>query len=245
MNLFKKSVLKNKVNVRFHCADHLIDVIPSPMPSSKCFPEYFKKLPLGKAQSPQSNTGKRCIPLKESMNQGFIIPIWSDMYVKVDKKDLIIEFPFNLPMPTSLEYHDYEQLKGYPLAETLDHGKTLMKFMNPWIISTSPGVSCLFTSPLNHFENRFKLIDGVVDTDTYYNYVNLPFVWTGEPGEYFIKKGTPLVQVIPFIRDNNLSNMSVSKIDEERKRKVDSKMGTLIRDKYKSLFWHKRKENDT
>ena len=64
-------------------------------------------------------------------------------------------------------------------------------------------------------EKRFKVLDGVVDTDTYYNNINFPFIWTGGSGEFVIPKGTPLVQVIPFRRES--SEFSVGAIDKGRK----------------------------
>ena len=50
------------------------------------------------------------------------------------------------------------------------------KFINKWLIKTPPGYSCLFVKPLNHFETRFEIISGVVDTDTYINTINFPFL---------------------------------------------------------------------
>lgn len=40
----------------------------------------------------------------------------------------------------------------------------------------------------------------MVDTDTYRSPVNFPFVATAPDGVYTLQKGTPLVQVVPFIR---------------------------------------------
>jgi len=42
----------------------------------------------------------------------------------------------------------------------------------------------------------------VVDTDTYAAPVHLPFVATGDDGLHTIERGTPLVQVIPFRRED-------------------------------------------
>jgi len=243
MNFLKKNNGdQQEQSVEFHCEEHLIDVLDHPVPAVKKLPEFYKKLPEQVDESPQSSTAKRCIPFLEAASAGFVIPMWAEMFVRVDDENLQLEFPENFPLDESIGYHGYPQLQNYPLADKLPHGQTLMKFINPWIIKTPPGVSCLFTSPLNRFEDRFKIIDGIVDTDTYYNNINFPFVWTGSPGEYTVKKGTPLVQVIPFVRSKALTRMSVGALSEPKRRTVNQKMGTVLKNKYRQFYWHKRKE---
>ena len=44
------------------------------------------------------------------------------------------------------------------------------------------------------------MLSGLVDTDSYRSPVNFPFVAVAPDGVYTLKKGTPLVQVIPFRR---------------------------------------------
>lgn len=73
------------------------------------------------------------------------------------------------------------------------------------IIKTPPGYSCLFVSPLNNKDDRFEIISGIVDTDTYENFINFPIVINGDkyPNlETTIERGTPYVQIIPFKRDD-------------------------------------------
>jgi hypothetical protein len=117
-----------------------------------------------------------------------------------------------------------------------------MKFINPWVVETAPGYSCLFTSPLNHLETRFKLLDGVVETDTYYNSVNFPFVWTGGDGDFFIPKGTPLVQVIPYRRET--FSLEVGVTDADRRTNIKARLGTHMKDSYRKEFWSKAKTLD-
>ena len=80
----------------------------------------------------------------------------------------------------------------------------------------------------------------MVDTDTYYNEVNFPYVWTGsEVGEFIIPRGTPLVHVIPFKREE--LKLEVGEIDQNKKDHILKKMYTKHFDRYKTLFWNKRK----
>lgn len=227
------------MNIIFSTEKHLLEAIPKPLKANKKLPEYFKAMPPQSNSNPQSGTVKRCVPFLEASSFGYIIPLWSDVFVTAKNGDITIEFPPNLMMDTTLSSHDSVQIKGHPLENT-KYGSIPLKFHNPWIIETPENVSCLFTSPLNHMETRFKILDGVVDTDTYYNNINFPFLWTGNDGEYFIPQGTPLVQVIPFVRTD--FEVAYGEIDPDRKANTSSALSAVMRNGYKTKFHHKRKD---
>jgi hypothetical protein len=215
-------------------------VFPRPVPSGKKIPDYFKKIPPKfDPNHPQSSTVKRCMPFLDAMTQGFIIPLWADVFVRAKDGELTIMFPRLFPMESSLERHNYQQIPDHPMA-SMPYGKAPLKFINPWIVQTPPGYSCLFTSPLNHMETRFKILDGVVDTDEYYNNVNAPFVWTGGDGEFNIPKGTPLIQIIPFKRE--VYSVEYATIDDARRMQTMDALGTIMADGYKKLYRHGGKE---
>jgi hypothetical protein len=44
-------------------------------------------------------------------------------------------------------------------------------------------------------------VSGVVDTDTYHSLINFPFMTTAADGVYTVQRGTPLVQIFPFQRE--------------------------------------------
>lgn len=228
-----KFLLENKYQVH---------AFPEPVLSQKLLPNYFKKLSASIEGAPKANNGsaKRCVPIKEALSSGFIIPFWSDVIVTAKNGEMRIDFPSDLQMDTSLSEHSHEQIPDHPLSN-MPYGNFPIKWHNPWIIETPKGYSCLFTSPLNHLEKRFKLFDGVVDTDTYYNRINFPFIWTGGDGEFFIEKGTPLVQVIPFKREK--FSHSVGVWDHDKHKSTVAMMGTKIANSYKKLFWHRRRDD--
>lgn len=226
--------------ITFFIDESLMGVFPEPKKSGKCLPEYYKKLNVEMNSNPQSGTAKRCVPFMEAITAGYTIPLWSDLFVVAKDGEIDLTFPDNLPMSESLGQHPYYQLEDHPASE-LSYGKDLLKFINPWIIETPPGVSCLFTTPMNHFDTRYKLVDGIVDTDTYYNQINFPFIWTGGDGEFLLEKGTPLVQVIPFVR-YDFNKYQIKKVNDKRKQKTDSILGTVLKNGYRKYYWHKRKK---
>jgi hypothetical protein len=181
----------------------LADVAP-PISAAQCIPDWFKTV---NAASPDTgidpnlklrgiNTDvSRCPGLHDMMTQGHIIPLWCDYQVSVDPDGTV-----NWLAPDGmfkLASHPFEQLKGMPQ----NHEYPALKFINPWLVRTPPGYSCLFQAPYYHFEKRFSVLPGIVDTDIYHN-AHLPTLLSVDPGqEIMIERGTPLVQVIPFRRE--------------------------------------------
>jgi len=231
--------LSDKCLIKFLYHHEHQGVFPEPIAANKVLPSFYKSLKPQSDDSVQSSTAKRCIPFLEAASAGYIIPLWADLEVKANNGEISLTFPDDLPMSESLGQHSIEQLKGYPL-ENKPYGSSLMKFINPWTIETPEGYSCMFMSPSNHFETRFQIIDGIVDTDNYYTQINFPFVWTGGDGSFFIPQGTPLVQVVPFKRQETTS--VVEELDVERHRLAHSRLNTKLVNKYRQLNWHKRKD---
>jgi len=138
--------------------------------------------------------------------------------------------------------HGWQQVGEACDLKKFKLGKSLMKFNNPWIIETSPGWSVQFKNPSSNWSNEINLIEGVVDTDEYYNEINFPFVWTGtEDCDVMIEKGTPLIQVIPFKREEMKLEFGVQK--QKKKDLVSKQLLTKHFNKYRTLFWHKRKKD--
>lgn len=236
MNMISMMSGVNRPKIKFHASRRALDAFPPPVAANKILPKYFSQLKPQINSHPKSGTVKRCVPFLEATSMGYIIPMWADCYVRASNGELNIEFPENMPMETSLSPHGLQQVEDHPLSKK-PYGDIPLKWHNPWCIETPKGWSVLFTSPLNHLETRFKILDGVVDTDTYYNHVNFPFFWTGGDGEFFIPSGTPLVHVIPFKRQNLKHVVGLQ--DDERISSVSAKIGTVMRNGYRTMFWHK------
>jgi hypothetical protein len=91
---------------------------------------------------------------------------------------------------------------------------------------------------MNRLEERWKIIEGVVDTDTYVNTVNLPFILKKRDKQFLIKKGEPMVQVVPFKRESfkMWSGFYMEKLHSKTLNFLESKWV----DRYKSFFWKKK-----
>ena len=166
---------------------------------------------------PPQETVKACVPVLDTLRTGYIIPLWTELifaYPDHSPNDLMISWNFQ-GLGTKLhgsyleESRDrravdpksFESSKGMPIHNrALENNVPHMFTLNsPWMIKTPPGYSCLFIAPLNN-DLPFDYVNGIVNTDTYTLAVNWNFImkrrWEGT-----LRVGTPMMQVIPFKRD--------------------------------------------
>ena len=77
------------------------------------------------------------------------------------------------------------------------------KMRSAWNIKTPPGYSCFYLDPFLHQNKFFSTWHGIIDTDTFNtNYDNSQIIFYPKVEHSFtIPAGTPLVQIIPFKRE--------------------------------------------
>lgn len=140
-------------------------------------------------------TYKKCVPLLDSLSAGYIVPLWADVMVEQNEK-----FPELYWKPI----HDVFSLHGAPSRDVpapVGYDQVVYKYHNCWIPQTPKGYSCLITSPFGYGDLPFKAISAIVDTDR--STLELVFpMWVKTGFEGIVEKGTPLVQIIPFKRDD-------------------------------------------
>jgi hypothetical protein len=137
---------------------------------------------------------------------------------------------------TILSTHDKRQI---PESMVPDYCYDIpFKIMNDFGIQTPPGYSTLFVPILNMPNNPLIAFSGVVDTDTYNVPVNFPFfLKKGFVGK--IPAGTPIVQVIPFKREDWQNE--VTDPDQSLFSKINLRIKANLEFGYKKFFW-KRKQ---
>ncbi|WP_419912461.1 DUF6065 family protein [Hoeflea sp.] len=186
----------------FLCRPQDAGVIPVPVPAKNYLPDWFRRLkPVTEdAVTPTSSglTVKRCMPFLDAMTTGWIIPLAATVRLEISDSGRTVNsgWDFDREMVSG---HGAHQIRGHPRGHLPP-----CKFHNYWTIRTPPGWSCLFVDPLNRPNGVFELIAGIVDTDTYVSEIHFPFLATGAEGIHIIEQGSPLVQVIPFRREDTL-----------------------------------------
>lgn len=167
-------------------------------------PEWYKQLPAYAKLRPHDNhedlTIKRCVPVLDAFSSGYFLVTKEDYYFNSDIENEIYEFHGSEKLTDKvITMHPVAQLGNMPFAE--EYIKYAYKWGNPYTIKTPPGYSIIFTHPFNWDSLPFRTMTGIVDTDTYFQEVLFPFFMKNN----FIGKipaGTPIVQIIPFKRED-------------------------------------------
>ena len=184
------------------------DVQPKPYPAVKQLPEWFTKASphYGSERFPDdgklhfrnreaNNTYKKCVPLLDGLSAGYIIPLWADVMIEQENNFPCIYWKTKL---------DIFELHGSPSREIpapVGYDQVVYKYVNTWIPQTPKGYSCLITSPFGYGDLPFKAIPAIVDTDRSTLELIFP-MWIKEGFEGIVEKNTPMVQIIPFKRDD-------------------------------------------
>jgi hypothetical protein len=227
-----------------------------PTPIKLNIPEWYKKL----EHNILNKTVKGCMPFLDTLTSGYILKMPQDFNVRhnVDNKneknenikDSFQTFGLHdmsqflnakyINLNSGFDIHPIKQLEGSPLIEK-NKNLPFYKIINPWKIKTPKGYSCLFVSPLNNADDRFSIIPGIVDTDSFPNEINFPIIINGDKYpvlETIIKKGTPYVQIIPFRRDS----WKMTTKPRKQKEIQNSRLfyGLMLLNKYKDKYWNKK-----
>lgn len=236
-----------------------------PEPASKNIPLWYKNLDsyMSGEKKPDGNgnttaTIKKCMPVFDAINAGYIIKTPVDVYVsqkeanylnkdhfnktgeeiyltkeEIEEKGLAKKIPYyEWPNFGIIEFHPIEQAPTHPNRN--GHQKSYPKWINPWSIKTPLGYSVMFVQPF-HRDSLFTIFPGIVDTDKYTPPVNFPFVLNDINWEGMISAGTPIAQVIPFKRENWQMKVG-GKENLVEQDKISNILKTRFFDSYKSQF---------
>ena len=220
-----------------------------PQPSKLNIPLWFKEL----KHSVKMRTVKGCMPFLDTLTTGYTLKMPVDYYIDHNFKkegDRYTEGftglqnnyeEININVKGDIQTHPINQLGEKCPFVNKNKSLPFHKILNPWIIKTPPGYSCLFLPPMNNSDDRFSIIPGIVDTDTFPSEINFPIIINGDKYpvlKTLIKIGTPFVQVIPFKREEWKMKI-VTKSPKENKKNLFALTSKLI-ENYKTKWWNKK-----
>lgn len=191
---------KNKKPVVLNLYTHRSEVYnyASPDKTKKFIPEWFKKI----APSKKNSTGfgnttlKQCSGFLDYFNNGFILPLWSDLSITVGtKEDPSWEYQYS-DRKSNIEIHDSRQWGNCKELEDYNH----FKLDNPWIATCDEEVKFLWT-PSNFLftETDIQIPSGVIEFKHQAG-LNIQFYLKRgpTPKTILLKHGTPLVHLSPL-----------------------------------------------
>lgn len=177
--------------------------IPKILPSKSSFPKWFKDIPKYydgsdklKTIGIESNIGiKGCYPFIDTLTSGYMITLHCDVIIQKENDTTYINWTHEVnPVASRPE----SLIKDIPFF----NGHTPYEFA--WELyyrmQVPKGYSLLLTHPLNRTDLPFVSSSGIVDADSGVANGSIPFSLS-KNFEGIIPAGTPIVQIIPFKRD--------------------------------------------
>ena len=208
------------MDINFICSDPEVLKNNPVVPAKKIIPDWYKKL----SQETRIAIGgdiiptiKQCMPVMDIITSGYIIT--NPYKMILDPKDT----PGNHVDYMAHAHVDYlpsTHLHKMCPVKIDDRKKHWLKIKQPWTVKTPPGYSCLFIQPFYNFKHEWLLFPAIVDTDKHDVAVHFPG-YTRSGKRTVIEEGQPLMQVIPFKREEwkmtaSLETSTTSKLDSEK-----------------------------
>lgn len=227
-----------------------IDLFPEPIPAFKEIPSWYKKVEsfYNKDSTPvdgtQRLTVKRCVAFLDILTSGYLLKTPFDIYIDTTEGKRDFQIPKAMEsfsamgLKPMIGSHDMKQLDGYPI-DTDKYIEFIFRINPIWIVEGSPGVSALFMQPQHQEISPLYAISAIIDIDTYPSDGMLSFL-VRKDFKGYINRGTPLVQIIPFKRQEFTSEIVRDQEEYNRIKQIANKVRTVFNSGYKKFMWHKK-----
>jgi hypothetical protein len=211
-----------------------------PIPSSSILPDWFKRLePEISDGNNKGVTAKRCRGLYDIMASGYMV-LWPfDAKISKDDNGRLMIYKARTGHAEEFHPHPHFQVEGYPDMRMENQTVGIQKLTTPYRIKTPEGTSILVKQPAYRPELRTEVMEGIIDSDSYYGDFNILFIIKeiNTSRSVIIKAGTPLAQVIPFVRGD--WQMKTDKVDEDKAHLFES-LATNIDRFYQKEMWNRK-----
>jgi hypothetical protein len=215
-----------------------------PTPISAQIPEWYKHQPSMMEGVTKPTLGqypltvKKCQAIFDAMTSGYVLKTPCDIFIDTTSDPIDVQVPQNLRFVQHvlLSAHAEPQVSHMPIDNDL-YINHILRIHPLWLVGTEPGYSTLFLDPMHSEVSGIAAVPGIIDTDKFYADGHLSFyVKKGFVGT--IKKGTPMVQVIPFKRENwthEIVDTDSDFIDEQR-----AVIRSTFKNGYRINCWEKK-----
>lgn len=232
---------KTKVITFIPKNEYVFEYASKPEPMSKNLPGWWRKSQPyvgGEKQVVKggyNETVKKCPGILDLLTTGYLLKTPCDIYLDATEKDL--KFEVHELHQQSISMHSREQVDAWDFDRE-KYMDDVFRIHPMWVVGTQKGYSTLFIHPSFHNNLPFEIVPAIIDTDMYVS--DGPFSMIVKKGfKGVIEAGTPLVQCIPYKREEFEAN-----ILEKPDLKVLNTLPYVLKHKfggaYKKLLWEKK-----
>jgi hypothetical protein len=222
---------------------YAFEVCPKPFPAAQALPDWWKNAspyiksdenPTGKKiiiENFESNASfKKCTPMLDLLSSGYIVPLWTDVQVRIKDESPVITWRVTKPVFELHRTQEVEIPTGYQEVQ--------FKYLNQWIPRLPKGYSALIISCPGYPNTPFKTMQAIIDYDKTRHSLYPP-MFLKENFEGIVEKGTPMFQVIPFKRNNWNSKFSFLE-NGQQVANMDRDTASIMVNNYVKNFWEKK-----
>lgn len=199
------------MEIKFICDDKIIIDRWGPKPIGDVLPDWFENMPAPKNDKKNKTSARACMPLEDYITSGYVL---YNAY-QIDVQEKIIDFREQMGITNAKYFHEKDKLsfnsqikkslvlhneEDFPAVIDNKKRRNYFRFATEWIVKTPPGYSCLVMQPYYYFEDRFKIMPAIIDTDQFDSSIPV-FGYLDTVKDISIMPGDPLLQIIPFKRD--------------------------------------------
>lgn len=209
-----------------------------PTKANKFFPQWYKDMnkvsKLEEFKHTYDNiqyeniNAKSCPGLREIVNDGFIIPLWSDLMfaTEYDNDGKITNQHFDFTarktwledLDMHLGTHQANQSKNMNLKKLVD-GR-ILKLNLPYYIEVPEGYSIYYSDPFYHFRDEIKCLPAIVEADKW-GFIAFPFEVLKD--EFVLEAGTPLIHCHVFKRETENLKLDTKYLSDEEYSEYQNK----------------------
>ena len=124
-----------------------------------------------------------------------------------------------------ITHHETSALYDFMSSWPKDTMKRILKLNLPWTLRIPKGYDVLMTDPFYKDDDRFTVCTGMFESDMGIGLLTVPVKWHSTQGEYLIKAGTAIAQLIP-IKQEKISHQNLN-LDTDKNFRRDSNITFL------------------
>ena len=195
---------KEKPKIHWWSVIDGVDKVTPILPAKEFVPDWWKRVErfINKNHD-QKGTVRNCPSFPEYINQGFVVPLWCDLHLKIEHDKYEWQSPDKM---FSFSSHGDEQFRDYLPQHMKDNTSMVLKPACPWRVKTPPGWSVWQLPMTYHYNPLFETLPGIIWSDIHHE-INQQMLMK-QYGEFVIKRGTPLAMYVPYKRNKYTYDVS-------------------------------------
>lgn len=167
------------------------------LPAKEFIPDWWKNVErLIDKRYDQKGTVRNCPSFPEYLMQGFVVPLWCDLYLKIEEDKWEWRSSNQI---FNFSSHSNEQFKDFLPNHIKNKTSIVLKPDCPWYVKTPPGWSVWQLPMTYHYNPIFETLPGIIWSDIHHE-INQQIL-IQEYGEFMIPRGTPLAMYVPYERN--------------------------------------------